>query len=320
MEHRHRRLAMVGALVGGVFTSIQGRMNGRLSAQLGVPLEAALWSFGSGLVVLSLLVLAVPAVRRGLARVRASLAEGGLRWYQCIGGLAGALFVAAQSLSVPLIGVALFTVASVAGQTASGLVVDRLGIGPGGPKPVHLNRIAAAVIALVGVVISVWDRLGGGEFDPIPLLVSLVVGGLVAVQQGTNGRVNIASRNVLSTTFMNFVTGTTLLVVIALVRLATGSLTLVSPAGRDVPWWAWFGGLIGIAFIAMSAWAVRHLGVLVFGLVLLTGQVISAVVLDLLSPQTRDLVTTHVVVGVLVTVAAAAMAAWFARPGRTVAR
>jgi transporter family-2 protein len=46
-----------------------------------------------------------------------------------LGGVGGAMFVAAQGLVVPTLG-ALFTVAVVAGQTGNSLVADRLGWAP----------------------------------------------------------------------------------------------------------------------------------------------------------------------------------------------
>lgn len=301
--------AVAAAAAGGVLVSVQSRMNGEWSAITGQPIEAALWSFGSGLVLLTGLLL-VPGVRRGVGRIRDALAGGRLRWWQCLGGLGGAFFVATQTYAVPLVDVALFTVAAVAGTTASGLVVDRLGIGPAGVRPVHAGRVAAAALAVIGVAVAVSDRLGAVELALIPVVLTLAAGAGTALQQGTNGRVNVASRHVLSTTWLNFVTGTTLLLALAVLELATGVFEPVRPTG--VPWWAWLGGLCGIAFIAIAAWAVKHLGVLIYGLSLLTGQLGSAVVIDLLDPVTH--VDTRLLVGVAITFSAAATAAWLARP------
>lgn len=102
--------------------------------------------------------------------------------------------------------------------------------------------------------------------------------------------------------------------VIALGELAAGTFHPVAlPAA---PWWAWFGGVAGIGFIAISAWGVRHLGVLVFGLALLTGQLGSALALDLLDPRTRDAVGPAMWLGVAITFVAAALAGWAARARR----
>ncbi len=307
-------LAALAAVLAGLLVSSQGAMNGELSGRTGEPLEAALWSFGSGLSLLTVLVLAVPSMRRGAVRIRTALRSGDLRWWQCVGGLAGGLFVAVQTSAVPLIGVALFTVATVAGQTANGLAVDRLGLGPGGARAVRATRVVAAALAVGGVTVAVSDRLGDVGVAVVPVLLALLAGALVAMQQGTNGRVTIASRHVLSTTWLNFATGAALLVVLAGVESLSGAFTPRTPGA--VPWWAWFGGLCGIGFVAIASWAVRHLGVLVFGLALLTGQLGSAVLIDLLNPATRGDVGPRVLLGVGITFVAAALAGWFARPRR----
>ena len=52
------------------------------------------------------------------------------RWYLLAGAI-GAVFVLAQTLTVALLGVALFTVAAVDRPDAQRPVVDRLGMGPG---------------------------------------------------------------------------------------------------------------------------------------------------------------------------------------------
>lgn len=308
-------VALVAATLGGVLVTAQSRMNGELSSTIEAPIQAAVYSFGSGLLLLTAL-LVVPRIRAGIGRIRDALRAGRLRWWQCLGGMGGALFVAVQTYAVPLVGVAVFTVATVAGQTGNALVVDRFGIGPGGRRPVALGRVLAAGLAIVGVAITVSGSLGEGGLAVLPVVLAVLVGGGVALQQGVNARVNLESRNVLSTTAQNFATGTTLLLVIAAVQLGRGSY---SPTDFDgVPWWAWWGGFLGIAFIAIAAWAVQHVGVLLFGLALLTGQLGSALLVDLVWPAAGHEVSARMVLGLAVTLAAAALAGWFARPRRRV--
>lgn len=308
-------IALVAAFLGGFLVTGQSRMNGELSRTIEAPIQAAVYSFGSGLVLLTLLVVA-PQIRAGARRIIEALRDGRLRWWQCLGGMGGALFVAVQTYAVPLVGVAIFTVATVAGQTGNALMVDRLGIGPGGRRPVALSRVLAAALAIIGVVITVSGSLGEGGLSVLPVVLAVLVGGGVALQQGVNARVNLVSRNVLSTTGQNFATGTTLLLLIAAVQLVSGSYRPTDFAG--VPWWAWWGGFLGIGFIAIAAWAVQHVGVLLFGLALLTGQLGSALLVDLVWPAAGHEISARMVLGVLVTFTAAALAGWFARPRRRV--
>jgi bacterial/archaeal transporter family-2 protein len=299
--------AAAAAFAGGAVMSLQSRINGELSTGFAAPLDAAMWSFGSGAVLLSLLLLAAPGVRAAVRDLPDALRDGRLSWWQCLGGLGGGAFVVAQTYAVPLAGVAIFTIAVVGGQTGNALLVDKLGLGPAGKAPVTPARAASAALAFVGVVVAVSARGGGGgQSVVVPALIAAFVGALMTVQQATNGRVGAETGSAMATTWLNFTVGTCFLVLAGLVQAVTGSLR--GPATLHVPWWAWLGGLCGIAFIFMAAVVVRSLGVLLFTLVMLTGQLSAAVALDLLTPATRSHIGVQVVLGILVTLVAAGAA------------
>ncbi len=301
----------------GGFLSAQSRMNGELSTVSGRGLDAALWSFLSGLVVLTAIVVASPRVRAGFGRVRIAVRERRVPLWQLFGGTVGALYVFNQTYAVPIAGVALFTIAVVGGQTASAIAVDRWGIGPAGAVPVTWARVAAAVLATVGVIVAVGGRATGSSTAVVlPIALALVVGGLMTVQQATNGQVNAASGNPFTTTWLNFAVGTCLLLVLAVPGALLG--TFGSPVSIDAPWWAWFGGVLGIGVVAVSAIAVRHLGVLQVMIFLLLGQLTSAVLLDAVDPATRGHVGPLVIIGVVTTLVAAILSGIAATRARRV--
>ena len=123
-------LAIVFALICGAGVAVQSRINGELGQQLGDGFVAATISFGSGLLILLVALAIAPSGRRGLGRVASALRARSLPWWYVLGGSAGAFLVLSQGLTAAVLGVALFTVAIVAGQTVSGLVLDRIGLGP----------------------------------------------------------------------------------------------------------------------------------------------------------------------------------------------
>ena len=137
-----RQLAGVAlAALSGVALATQSRINGQLAAALrdidphAGALDgelAGLISTVLGLVLLALFVPAVPFGRRGLRRLGTALRTGRLRWWQCAGGLSGAVLVSTQGVTVTALGVAVFTVAVVAGLVLASLAVDRAGLGPRG--------------------------------------------------------------------------------------------------------------------------------------------------------------------------------------------
>lgn len=306
-----RLLWAVLAFVGGALLSVQSRMNGELATVFGHGLDAALWSFLTGTLVLTVALVVTRRMRSGLGRLRAALADGGVRWYQCVGGFMGGLFVFCQSYAVPLAGVALWTVAVVGGQTASGMGVDRFGIGPAGRLPVTPGRAAAAILAVVGVLVAVEGRVAHTDSRVVlPVLLSVLAGVSLAVQSGINGRVGVASGNAFTTAWLNFTLGSVILLVLAVPGWFLGQFG--APRSLDAPWWAWWGGLLGIGVVAAGVVGVRYLGVLLQLLLMLVGQLSAAALLDLLNPETRETVTPVVLVGLLVTLVAAALAGFSA--------
>ena len=222
--------------------------------------------------------------------------------------MVGGLYVFAQAYAVPITGVALFSIATVGGQAASAMVVDRIGLGPSGRLPVSWLRVLGAVLSTVGVVIAVGGRASLSSAQVVlPAVLSLVGAAFVSVQQATNGRVTVVSRQPLTTAWLNFGTGAVTLLLCVVPGRVMGAFGERAPG--EVPAWAWFGGLCGIAVVVVTTLAVRRLGVLLIILLTLAGQLATAILLDALDPETRGQITPVVLFGLLVTVGAAALAA-----------
>ncbi|MCR2810699.1 MULTISPECIES: DMT family transporter [unclassified Microbacterium] len=272
-------MSLGGAVLVGVLTAAQARINGQLGVRLEDGLVAGAVSFGSGLLILIVLSLALPVGRRGFSALVSGVRSGGIPWWMLAGGAAGALTVATQGIAVGIIGVSLFTVGVVAGQTVCGLALDRAGYGPAGVVAVTLPRVAGGALALVAVGIAVvGDGLSG-----IPLwllLLTLATGVGVAWQQATNGRLKQRVGTPLTATLVNFIGGTLILAAAAAVHVAV----VGTPAAAPTEPWLYFGGAIGVAYIVLSAALVAHTGVLLLGLGVVAGQLIASFVLDVLWP------------------------------------
>ena len=254
MPLHHRLPLAVGlplAVAAGVCMPIQGRINGALGARLDDGLAAAVVSFSTGLVLLAALCLLLPAARRGLRRVVPALRERKFpRWY-LLAGCSGAFLVLSQAETVALIGIALFTVAAVTGQTVSGLLVDRLGWGPGGRSPVTGIRVISAVLTVLAVAWAVSPKLIlGGPTGAwlLPVLLPLAAGFLQSFQQALNGVQTMHYRSPWPATLINFVVGG------ALLWAAWGIKVAIAGVGNPLPaeWWCCLGGPIGCAFIALA--------------------------------------------------------------------
>jgi transporter family-2 protein len=277
---RRRALGIALAASVGLSVSTQARINGELAVRLGDGVAAAVISFGTGLVLLAVLVPLFPAGRRGLRGVRDAVRAGPLRWWECLGGVFGGFVVASQGVTVPVLGVAVFTVAVVAGQAASSLAVDRAGLGPASAERVTAARLVGAALCVLAVLVAVGDRLGTPRALGLAVL-PLLAGVGVAWQLAVNGRVRAAAGSAWPATLINFAVGFAALVlgsaIAALVRGGPGGELPGQP-------WLYVGGALGVYNIAVAAAVVRFTGVLLLGLAATAGQVVWALVLDLVAP------------------------------------
>jgi len=128
------RLDLLAAL-SGILISLQARTNGELSLRLNNGLQAAFISFTSGFILIALITIFHPGIRAGAKKLRAAVAAKEIAPWTLFAGALGGAFVAVQTQIVPLIGVAIYSVASIAGQSATSLIVDRIGLTGGGKKP-----------------------------------------------------------------------------------------------------------------------------------------------------------------------------------------
>ena len=294
--------ALGAAVLSGAAVALQQQVNGQLKQALGDALLAAVVSFGAGLVVVAAVVLARPSARAACAAVRH------VPLWQRLGGLGGATLVAVGAAAAPTLGVALLTVGLVAGTTAGGLVVDRVGLGPGGRLPLTVPRVAGALLCLGAVGISVQ---GAGARAAAPLLLVLVVaaGAATALQQALNGRVRAATRDASVATLVNFLVGAAALVLALGISVALSGLDPPAWPGA-ASWYLYAGGPIGAAFVAVAAVVVRPLGVLRLGLAVTAGQLVGAVLLDLAAPVAAVRLAPATVLGAVLTLLAVAVSGW----------
>jgi len=298
LKSRALRLDGLAAL-SGVMIALQARANGELSYRLDNAPQAALVSFSSGLFFITIYAIFSPKIKEGIKRLRSAVSRGEIPKIRLLAGSLGGAFVALQTSVVPLIGVALYSVASIAGQSAVSLLVDRIGLTGGGVKLISSRRISAAFITVLAVLVSVIDKLEADNFQLFALLLALIAGALVGVQRALNGQINEYSQNSYTTSLLNFITGTSFLSLFIIILIALGRVELQPlPIG---PWWIYTGGVIGVIYIAATSLIVQHLGVLTFTLFSVGGQLIASLLLDIYSPTQGVSVSWYLVSGIAMT-------------------
>ncbi len=287
---------MLSVITGGM-VALQSRINGELGLALGDGYVAALFSFTSGLVLLTVVMAFTPSARAGLVLLREEIGAGRLPWWAVTGGVGGAFLVLTQGLSAGVLGVALFTIAVVTGQAFGAMAIDTRGWF--GVLRVRLTawRVVGAVLAVLGAVVAL--DISSGSLDGVVLafVLPLLAGFGTGYQQAVNGRVKRLVGSALTATFVNFVVGTALLAVVTAISLPfTGG-----PSSVPEGWWLWTGGIVGTVFIAIQATTVGIIGVLGLGVSIVTGQLLGSIALDFLVPVASSEIQLSTILGAVIT-------------------
>jgi len=142
-----RGLAVVlTAVVGGIL-ALQAPINAGLGRATG-SIAAALVSFLVGTLAL-VVVVAISGEAGGLA------STFDVRWYYLVGGLLGAVYVTMALITVRTIGAGGVAAATITGQLAAAVVIDRLGVLGLEETPVSASRLVGVGLLLVGTYLVV---------------------------------------------------------------------------------------------------------------------------------------------------------------------
>jgi bacterial/archaeal transporter family-2 protein len=137
---------LLTALVGGLI-ALQPPINAGLGRATG-NLPAALVSFAVGTLLLALIV-ALTGKAGGLS------STFDVRWYYLIGGMLGAAYVTVALIAVSSVGAGGVAAATITGQLATAVIIDRLGILGLDETPLSATRIAGVVLLLAGTYLVV---------------------------------------------------------------------------------------------------------------------------------------------------------------------
>jgi transporter family-2 protein len=117
------------------------------------------------------------------------------------------------------------------------------------------------------------------------IALACLAGILVGVSRQVNGRLSLSTSPLVSS-FWNHIVGFVLLTVAGLIA---GGLVLggpfagglIPPGAAAAPWHAYVGGPLGVIFVAAGSWLIARIGAVNTALLVIGGQMVSGVVLDL---------------------------------------
>ena len=142
-----RGLAVALTAVAGGLIAAQAPINASLGKATGT-MAAALVSFAIGTVALAAVV-----VLSGKAGGLASTFD--VSWYYLLGGFLGAIYVFNALVAVSVIGAGGVAAATIFGQLAASVAIDRLGLFGLDEVPVTPERVVGVVLLLAGTILVV---------------------------------------------------------------------------------------------------------------------------------------------------------------------
>lgn len=240
---------------------------------------AAFISNVGGLIVTSLFLFN-PEVRKKVKQLYKAILDGSFAKWQLLGGVAGAVYISTASSVVSIIGTGLFTVVLVASQNLSGIIADKFGLSSSVKKNITPSRFIAAIIGIAAVLLSVTEFQG--KIQWLPIMAIVIAGVAVTAQFALNGRVTKVANSQVSA-FINFP--------ISMIAVFL-TLVVMNFFGKSWPtwptqWWLYCAGFLGAVVVFLAAATVRTLGVLLFGLASVAGQLVTSILLDVFIPNSN---------------------------------
>ena len=133
------------AILAGGLVPLQGALNAGLGKIIGHPLQAAFISFLTGTVfiavVIQLLNIGFPSLNQ-LRHVTP---------YQYIGGIMGVVFITANIILIPKVGVTVMVLSVIIGQISLSLVLDHNGYLEVPQKTLDINRFIGLACIVLGL-------------------------------------------------------------------------------------------------------------------------------------------------------------------------
>ncbi|NOT61233.1 MAG: DMT family transporter [Acidobacteria bacterium] len=111
------------------------------------------------------------------------------------------------------------------------------------------------------------------------LAISLIVALIIPGQAAMNAKMREFVLNPMYSSMVSFSVGALSCVLLMFFTMWRGEEGNWRGAA-NAPWWAWCGGLVGMAFVTIALLAVPRLGAASFSSAILAGQLIGALALD----------------------------------------
>lgn len=264
---------LIITLAMGLLVPLQTAANSRLRGAVGPAYVSTLVSF-----TVSTLALLLVSLLAGIPFVPTNEMLAEAPWWSWFCGLVAVVTITIAIHLFKEIGQLQAIIIPLFSQLIFSLLIDHFGWFGSQVIPLNSQRIIGSLLLIVGVtLVVIVPKLGKGQQSvnrgsrqTFWQLVAVVSGCLSASITGAYAQLaGIVGNPVQATTVAFFVATLALLLFCAI----NGSVRLVGKAfNRQQPWWMWMGGLYGAIIVFGNAWLVPKLGVGLFIMALLIGQ------------------------------------------------
>ncbi len=132
----------------GFAMTIQTAINSQLREYLHSPLQAALFSFLIGTIVLAILVYVQPVEKPSLNTFLQ------LPWYMWLGGFLGVYAISISIFAAPKLGFLTLSGLIIFGQMVMSMLVDQFGLLGNEKAPINWQRFLGGVVIFIGVLLT----------------------------------------------------------------------------------------------------------------------------------------------------------------------
>ena len=296
----------------GLLMPFQTAANSRLRGVVGPAYVSTLVSFS-----VSTLALLLVSLVAGIPILPTSTMLAQAPWWSWFVGIIAVVTITIAIHLFKEIGQLQALIIPMFSQLIFSLTIDHFGWFGAKVIPLGMNRVIGALLLIVGVaLVVVLPRLktaqqtagaSTGSRQTFWQLIAVLSGCLSASVTGAYAQLSSIVGNPVQATTVAFFVAT-----MALLLFCTclGKTQLVGKAfSRDYPWWMWTGGLCGAVIVFGNAWLVPKVGVGVFSMALLVGQLTLSMLMEhngwLGAPRKR--IAWPQIVGILLMLAGVAL-------------
>lgn len=296
----------------GLLMPFQTAANSRLRQVVGPAYVSTLVSF-----TVSTLALLLVSLVAGIPIIPTDTMLAEAPWWSWFVGIVAVVTITIAIHLFKEIGQLQALIIPMFSQLVFSLLIDHFGWFGAKVIPLGTNRIIGALLLIIGVtLVVILPRLkaakqtattSSGSRQTFWQLMAVVSGCLSASITGAYAQLSSIVGNPVQATTVAFFVAT-----MALLLFCTclGKTQLVGKAfSRDYPWWMWTGGLCGAIIVFSNAWLVPKVGVGVFSMALLVGQLALSMLMEhrgwLGAP--RKSITWQKIVGILLMLAGVAL-------------